>query len=55
MERKLQAKKLELLELSNSVTKADGEIEAIKKGFEVEYRKIITRKEKLGDMVRERD
>lgn len=54
MERRLQAKRQELLELSDSVTKADDEIESIKRGFETEYKKIVVRKEKLKDMEVER-
>ncbi len=55
IERRLQIKKLELEEISENIGKAESSIDNIRKGFEVEYRKIVGRKDKLQDMVRERD
>ena len=55
IERRLQIKKLELEEISENIGKAENSIDNIRKGFEVEYRKIVGRKDKLQDMVRERD
>ena len=55
LERKLMLKRQELSELSESVHRAEQSIEGIKKGFESEYRKISTRKEKLAEMEKERE
>lgn len=48
-------KRQELTELNESVNRAEQSIEGIKKGFESEYRKIVTRKDKLAEMEKERE